>query len=239
MKKKELAVIMPAAGAGKRLGAGMNKAFVKLEGVPLFIRCLHMLADTDLVREVFVVVAPGEENEAAELKEKFGGSELKKFPVRFVTGGTERVDSVLNALKEIHCSDGYVAVHDGARPFAGREIFERTLAAAKRYGAAVAAVHVKDTIKIVDESGCVVRTLLRNRLAAVQTPQIFEVNLLRRAYELYKKERLSVTDDASLVEALGETVAVVEGDYTNIKVTTPEDLVIAERIIRKRGGVAE
>ena len=233
MDERCLTVIVPAAGAGKRLGAGMNKAFVKLRGVPLLVHCLRMLAATALVREVLVVVAPGEEPEAAALVARYGGPQLAELPVRYVAGGAERVDSVANALACVNVTNGYVAVHDGARPFAGRDVFLRTLAAAQRKGAAIAAVPVKNTIKVVDADGTVVDTPLRSSLVAVQTPQIFEVNLLRRAYAFYAENRSVVTDDASLVEGLGVPVAVAQGDYTNIKVTTPEDLVMAERLLEK------
>jgi len=127
----------------------------------------------------------------------------------------------------------YIAVHDGARPFAGQEVFARTLAMAKKYGAAIAAVPVKNTIKVVDANGLVVDTPVRAKLKAVQTPQIFRADLLRSAYAFLQAHPAAVTDDASVVELLGHKVAVAEGRYENIKVTTPEDLVLAEYFLKQ------
>ena len=151
-----------------------------------------------------------------------------------MTGGAERTDSVKNALA-LTGSGGFIAVHDGARPFAGKEVFERTLKAAVKYGAAIAAVPVKNTIKLIDENGFVDATPQRSLLRAVQTPQIFKAELLHRAYGSENLRGAAVTDDASLVERLGVKVAVAEGSYENIKITTPEDLLLAEKICADRG----
>ena len=123
---------------------------------------------------------------------------------------------------------------NGARPFTGKEVFDRTFAKAKECGAAIAAVPLKDTVKIVDARGFVVSTPDRSSLRAVQTPQIFEINVLRKGYDFLKEHPVMVTDDASLVEASGHPVAVSEGSYENIKVTTPEDLLLAEKILEKQ-----
>jgi 2-C-methyl-D-erythritol 4-phosphate cytidylyltransferase len=230
---EKLITIVPAAGLGKRLGLGHNKAFAILGGQPLLVRCLAMLAHTGLVREAVVVVAPGEIPKARELCEPYAQTLLQGLAFRFVEGGRERQDSVANALATIKESTGYIAVHDGARPFAGAEVFARTYAAARIYGAAIAAVPLKDTVKIVDRDDCVAATPDRSMLRSVQTPQIFEMKLLKQAYASLKEHPLAVTDDASLVEALGHKVAVALGSYENFKVTTPEDLLLAENLIKK------
>lgn len=230
---EKLITIVPAAGLGKRLGLGHNKAFAILGGQPLLVRCLAMLVHTGLVQEAVVVVAPGEIPKAQELTEPYAHTVLQGLAYRFVEGGRERQDSVANALATIKGNAGYVAVHDGARPFAGTEVFARTYAAAKIYGAAIAAVPLKDTVKIIDQDNCVTSTPERSLLRAVQTPQIFELKLLKQAYASLKKHPLTVTDDASLVEALGHKVAVALGSYENFKVTTPEDLLLAENLIKK------
>ena len=150
-----------------------------------------------------------------------------------VAGGKERQDSVANALAAVPDDAAYIAVHDGARPFAGRAVFERTLAAAKEQGAAIAAVPVKNTIKVVDASGVVVDTPMRSTLVAVQTPQIFRASLLKEAYAALAAKPAAVTDDASVVELLGHRVVVAQGRYENIKITTPEDLVLAEHFLEE------
>ena len=231
--KELLTVIVPAAGAGRRMGFGKNKAFITIRGIPLLVLCMKMLAETGMVRRVIVVTRAWEITETELM--------LKEYQDRFpglswqvTAGGRERQDSVANGLALITDESGYVAVHDGARPFAGNEVFARTFAKAKEFGAAIAAVPLKDTVKIVDGQGVVVSTPDRASLCAVQTPQIFEINVLRKGYDFLEKHPVAVTDDASLVEASGHPVAVAEGSYENIKVTTPEDLLLAEKILEKQ-----
>ncbi len=231
---EKLIVIVPAAGQGRRLGLGHNKAFALVQGVPLLVRCLAMLAATELVAKAVVVVASGEITAAKKLLKENAAQYFPELPWTLVIGGKERQDSVAHALAVITEPEGWVAVHDGARPFAGREVFARTWEAAKEYGAAIAAVPVKNTIKIVDARGWVVSTPERSTLRDVQTPQIFDLQLLRQAYRFLAEHPQNVTDDASLVEALGHRVAVALGSYENIKVTTPDDLLLAEKIIQQR-----
>lgn len=228
---EKLIALIPAAGAGKRLGLGMNKAFAKLCGAPLIIWCLKMLDDTGLISRAVVVLAPAEVEEGKSLLAAFQKEYFPGLPFTVVAGGKERQDSVANALATVAEDDCYIAVHDGARPFAGREVFERTLEAAKRYGAAVAAVPVKDTIKVINADGLVKATPERSTLQAVQTPQIFQGSLLKEAYANLAAKPEAVTDDASVVELLGKPVAVALGRYENIKITTPEDLLIAENLL--------
>lgn len=232
-KKENLIVIVPAAGAGRRLGLGINKAFAELCGAPLLVHCLKMLADTQLVRRAVVVLAPAEVDDGRELLKRFQPQYFPALPFSVAAGGRERQDSVANALQTIDEEDCYIAVHDGARPFAGRAVFERTLAAAREHGAAIAAVPVKDTIKVINEQGEVVATPVRSSLQAVQTPQIFSASLLKAAYKHLKEQPAAVTDDASVVELLGHKVVVAMGRYENIKITTPEDLVFAENLLAK------
>lgn len=227
---ENLVVIIPAAGAGKRMGLGYNKAFAPLRGVPVLARTLSMVAATGLCAHAIVVVAPGEEAEAQALLGQH--CELyANLSLQVVAGGKERQDSVMNALAVVSKDADYIAVHDGARPFAGTEVFQRTLDAAKAHGAAIAAVPVKDTIKVVDASGAVVATPVRSTLVAVQTPQIFEAKLLKNAYARLQVESAAVTDDASVVELFGYGVMTALGRYENIKITTPEDLAFAERLL--------
>ena len=233
MTMDKLTVIVAAAGAGKRLGLGKNKAFAEVGGLPLLVQCLRMVNDTGMAHKTIVAVGADEvamtEALLKDYHEYFAG-----LQTTVVAGGAERTDSVKNALA-LAGSEGWIAVHDGARPFAGTEVFERTLQAAQQTGAAIAAVPVKNTIKVVDAEGFVVNTPQRSSLMAVQTPQIFKAQLLQRAYSDDNLKGAAVTDDASLVERLGVKVAVALGSYENIKITTPEDLLLAEKICADRG----
>ena len=233
MTMDKLTVIVAAAGAGKRLGLGKNKAFAEVGGLPLLVQCLRMVNDTGMAHKTIVAVGADEvamtEALLKDYHEYFAG-----LQTTVVAGGAERTDSVKNALA-LAGSEGWIAVHDGARPFAGTEVFERTLQAAQQTGAAIAAVPVKNTIKVVDADGFVVNTPQRSSLMAVQTPQIFKAQLLQCAYSDDNLKGAAVTDDASLVERLGVKVAVALGSYENIKITTPEDLLLAEKICADRG----
>ncbi len=232
--KDELVVVVPAAGAGRRLGLGMNKAFAVLRGAPLVVHCLAMLAATKLAKRAIVVLAPAEVEEGRALLAGYQERYFAGLPFCVVAGGKERQDSVANALAQVTEEDAYIAVHDGARPFAGRAVFERTLTAAKEHGAAIAAVPVKDTIKVVDAVGTVVATPVRSTLVAVQTPQIFTAKLLKEAYAHLAAHPAAVTDDASVVELAGHRVVTAMGRYENIKITTPEDLLVAERLLAEQ-----
>ena len=233
MTMDKLTVIVAAAGAGKRLGLGKNKAFAEVGGLPLLVQCLRMVNNTGMAHKTIVAVGADEvamtEALLKDYHEYFAG-----LQTAVVAGGAERTDSVKNALA-LAGSEGWIAVHDGARPFAGTEVFERTLQAAQQTGAAIVAVPVKNTIKVVDAEGFVVNTPQRSSLMAVQTPQIFKAQLLQRAYSDENLKGAAVTDDASLVERLGVKVAVALGSYENIKITTPEDLLLAEKICADRG----
>ena len=236
---EKLITIVPAAGLGKRLGLGHNKAFALLGGQPLLVRCLAMLVQTELVQEAVIVVAPGEIPQAQALVDDYRATLLQGLSYRFVEGGRERQDSVANALATIKTSDGYVAVHDGARPFLTEKILEDTYAAAVQYQACVAAVQSKDTVKISDGEGFALSTPDRRTVWNIQTPQVFETSLILQAYERLKnrlprmqEQGIQVTDDASVVELFTETrVKLVEASYQNIKITTPEDMKTAEAFL--------
>lgn len=233
MNMDKLTVIVAAAGAGKRLGLGKNKAFAELGGLPLLVQCLRMINDTALADKTIIAVGAEEIAMTEALLHDYQ-KYFADLKISVVAGGAERTDSVKNALK-FAGSAGYIAVHDGARPFAGREVFERTFCAAQKTGAAIAAVPVKNTIKVIEDDGFVVNTPQRSSLQAVQTPQIFKTGLLQRAYSDENLQGAAVTDDASLIERLGIKVAVAQGSYENIKITTPDDLLLAEKICADRG----
>jgi len=221
-------VIIPAAGQGKRMGAGKNKLLLELEGIPVFIYTLKVFEEDNLCSGVILAINSEEEVEMKRLLNQYG---IEKV-IGLVAGGQERQDSVLQGVKVLN-GDGIVLVHDAARPFIDIEQVQELVVAAEHHGAAVLAVPLKDTVKKVIGNK-VIETIERSSLWAIQTPQAFRMPLLRCAHETALKEGFLGTDDSSLVERLGQDVIIVKGNYDNIKLTTPEDLFFAETIIRKR-----
>jgi len=221
--------IIAAAGSGQRMGKGINKVFIPLLGKPVLIRSIQAFDACPQVDNLVVVVAPGEE----ELAEKTlaEGQMTKKWVV--VTGGSERQYSVAKAIKAVPDSAGLIIIHDGARPLVEPKVIGEAVVAAGIHGAAVVAVPVKDTVKTVNSDGFIADTLDRSLLWSMQTPQVFAADLLRRAYAAAEEVGYLSTDDAALVERLGVRVKVIQGSYRNIKITTPEDLVIAEAFLGK------
>ena len=221
--------IVVAGGAGSRLKSKVRKPFVRLAGKPLLCWTLEAVGKTPAVDQIVLVVHPQDLKTAAALVRRY---RLAKV-ARIVPGGGSRMESVANGVAALPDDAAWVAVHDGARPLITPQIFAETIRAARKHGAAIAAVPVVPTIKSAD-GGWVTGTLDRSRLWAVQTPQIFERRLLERAHAEGKRRRLRATDDAALVEAIGRRVRMVESSSQNIKVTTPEDVVIAEAFLKKR-----
>jgi 2-C-methyl-D-erythritol 4-phosphate cytidylyltransferase len=217
-------VVIPAAGQGKRMKAGMNKLLIELRNQPVIIHTLQTFEQDDWCEGIIVAVNEAEQEQFHELFKKFGIKKVKAV----VIGGAERQHSVYNGLKAV--KGNLVLVHDGARPFIGMETIHELVKEAKEHGAAVPAVPMKDTVK-KGLQGFVEETVERSSLWAVQTPQAFRVSLILEAHEQAKAEGYMATDDASLVEWIGGRVKMVEGDYRNIKLTTPEDLLFAEAIL--------
>ncbi len=226
-------VVIPAAGQGKRMGAGKNKLLLELEGVPVLIYTLKVFEADERCSGIILAVNEQDKKEFDSLLKKYG---IKKI-VSIVPGGSERQYSIYNGIKVLQ-GNGIVLVHDGARPFIDKDQIQSLVLAAEKYGASVLAVPVKDTVKKVKEQK-VIETVERSSLWAIQTPQAFRVPLLRKAYELAEEAGFLGTDDASLVEQIGHDVIIVEGNYDNIKITTPEDLFFAETIIRKRRSITK
>lgn len=224
-----VSVIFPAAGQGKRMQAGINKVFLELAGRPMLVRTLLKFSAVDEVGELIVVVGEDEVQAVQKLLRHVPG--LK--PYKVIKGGSERQYSVLNGLKVSSPDADIVLVHDAARPLVTKETIEAVIAKARECGGAIAAVPEKDTIKVVAEDGFVRSTPPRRTLWAVQTPQGFQRDILIEANRKAEADGFLGTDDASLVERLGRPVAVVMSDYRNIKVTTPEDLILAEAFLRQ------
>jgi 2-C-methyl-D-erythritol 4-phosphate cytidylyltransferase len=226
-------VIIPAAGKGKRMKAGKNKLLLQLEDRPVIVHTLQVFETDNDCEHIILSIHPDDKEAFSNLVKDFGLTKVAPF----VMGGKERQDSVFNALKTIDDEEGIVLVHDGARPFIKKEHIDSLVNRANKDGAAIAAVPVKDTIKKAAD-GFVQETVERSSLWMVQTPQAFRVSLLEKAHSKATFDHFCGTDDATLVERLGVKVAVVESDYDNIKLTTPEDLYFAKAIIEKsRKGV--
>ncbi len=233
MEERTVAVVL-AAGAGKRMHSDVQKQYLLLRDRPIIYYALKTFQDS-FVDEIVLVVGQGEiEYCRKEIVEKYHFSKVKKI----AEGGRERYHSVANGLKEVD-GEGYVFIHDGARPFLTEEILRRSHEAVKEYHACVVGMPVKDTIKIVDEDRFAKATPNRETVWQVQTPQVFTIALAKKAYDslLIKEEELlrqgiHITDDAMVVETLLEhPVKLVEGSYQNIKITTPEDLNIARSFL--------
>lgn len=222
-------VIIPAAGQGKRMGAGKNKLLLTLEGVPVLIHTLKVFEADAECSGIILPIHPDDEAEFKLLLKDYGIHKVSSL----IIGGKERQDSVYNGLKALGSFNGVVLVHDAARPFIKAETIHALVEAASKEGGAIVAVPVKDTIKKAMNS-LVIETVERSSLWAVQTPQAFRVSLLLEAHNKAASEQFTGTDESSLVERLPHPVAIIEGDYDNIKLTTPEDIYFAEAILRKR-----
>lgn len=234
---KFVSAVIPAAGNGTRMGAGESKIWLKIKGKTILEQTLSALCEGDFIDEMIILGQAGEE---IRFRETFGRlSEDRQRAHRhvprflFAQGGSERLDSVYNGLQQVSSEAALVLVHDGARPLVTEAIIREALQGAVTSGAAVACVPTKDTIKLV-RNGFVTETPDRAQVFLVQTPQCFNKALIMAAYEEAKRLGVSATDDAGLVEQLGTAVRVTAGSYENIKVTTPEDLLVAEAIINSR-----
>ncbi|GIW40058.1 MAG: 2-C-methyl-D-erythritol 4-phosphate cytidylyltransferase [Candidatus Binatia bacterium] len=224
----EVGALVAAAGQGTRLGETLPKAFVELEGRPLLWWTVSALARSPHIGSLTVAVPAGCVERASDALR-----EIRAFPIRVVEGGATRQESVYRALRSSPEHWALVLVHDAARPFVSPRLVEDCIHAAAELEAVVAALPVTDTIKEVDSSGKVLRTLDRVRLRAVQTPQVFRRSLLAEAHERARQEGYRATDDAALVERLGRPVWVVRGSRENRKITTPEDLDWARSRLRR------
>ena len=221
---KNVAIVL-AAGQGKRMNSKVQKQYLLLKGKPILYYTLNAFEKSPLISEIVLVTGKDEiEYCQKEIVEKYGFEKVRKI----TAGGKERYYSVYEGIKVIEDAD-YVLIHDGARPFVDEVIIERVCENVQEYKACVVGMPVKDTIKIADEEGFAAQTPDRRKVWQVQTPQTFEYELIRTAYEkLLAEEPEGITDDAMVVETMTEhKVKLVEGSYRNIKITTPEDLDIA------------
>jgi 2-C-methyl-D-erythritol 4-phosphate cytidylyltransferase len=227
--KDRIVAVVPSAGIGKRFGAGTNKSFVTLGGRPLLLWALETLNASPEVREIIPVIKEADMEYAIGLFEQHNIPKVK----RIAPGGKERQDSVYHGLNLIDDRECIVLVHDGVRPLIDPAVISAAAGQLKDCDGVVVGVPVKDTIKEAS-GGEVKQTLVRDRLWAVQTPQLFPCDTIREAYGRAMKESFYSTDDSALVEKYGGRIRIVMGSYTNVKVTTPEDLRIAELFLTMR-----
>lgn len=244
-RKKRCTAVILAAGSGRRMKSGVAKQFMPLCGKPLICYALQAVEESEIIDDCILVTGADTIVFATEeIVRKYGYHKVDTV----IAGGSERYLSVASAVRLIVSGDmavpnrdGYVFVHDGARPFLTEEILQDTYEAVCKYGACVSAVRSKDTVKIADEEGFVSQTPDRNLIWNMHTPQVFETGIIAKAYaalekniEKVRQENIHITDDAMVVEYFtDQRVKLVEGSYENIKLTTPEDLVVAEKILEK------
>jgi len=226
---KSIALI-PAAGMGKRMGASMNKQYLQLDGMPIVARTISAFEHSPLIDAIYLVI-PAEEIPYCQkhVVEAYGFSKIAAI----VPGGRERQNSVmngLNAMREYVSADDVVLIHDGVRPLVTENILRESITTASLHDGAVVAVPVKDTIKTVQD-GIVCDTPLREKLWQAQTPQSFRFGKIYTAHHSAEADGFSGSDDSSLIERSGGEVHIVLGDYRNIKITTPEDLILAKAFL--------
>ncbi|MCG1023912.1 2-C-methyl-D-erythritol 4-phosphate cytidylyltransferase [Sutcliffiella horikoshii] len=221
-------VIVLAAGQGKRMKAGKNKQFIELEGKPVINHTLSVFEADPWCSEIKLVINEREKDIFKELLTQYPMLKVKEM----IIGGEERQDSVYNGLHSIQSAE-IVLVHDGARPFISQEVIHSLVEKASKEGAAIVGVPVKDTIKRVSKAGVVEQTVERSSLWSIQTPQAFRYGILKEAHDKAKTENYLGTDEASLVERINVPVHIVQGEYENFKLTTPEDLILAKAFLQK------
>lgn len=232
MERKRCTAIVLSAGQGKRMGTSIQKQYIELKGKPIVYYALEAFQNSALIDEIIMVVGKGQEEYCRkEIVEKYHLDKVREI----TEGGAERYDSVYSGLQRVR-HDGYVLIHDGARPFVTEAVIQRIYDAVCNYPACVVGMPVKDTIKIVDKEKYTKETPNRSFVWQIQTPQAFDILLIRDAYEKFmQSEQKNITDDAMVVElVLGMKSKLVEGSYENIKITTPEDLEIAEVFLKRR-----
>lgn len=222
-------VVIVAAGRGTRMGPNIDKLFLEVAGRPVVVHAWDRLQRHPDVHSIVLVVRDGMQPAFSELAERFG---LNTKPVIYAVGGKERQDSVWNGINAAHADTEVIGIHDGARPCPSAQLITDTFAAAAESGAAVAAQRVTDTIKSSADGKSIAEHLDRSRLWAVQTPQVFRIEVIRRALQTVMDRGLNVTDDTAACECIGQPIRLVESAFPNPKVTAPADLPLVEALLR-------
>lgn len=223
LSKMGNAAVIAAAGKGLRMGGSTRKQYLILEGKPVLARSVGLFMEHELIDEVVVVVPSGDSESVMQLLKPY----YPPGSYKLVAGGESRQASIKNGLSVLSSEAEFVCIHDAARPLASKRLLESLLEAAFLYGAAVPVIKLSDTVKEINSEGFVVSTPCRENLRLVQTPQVFQRNIIISAYENAFTKNMEATDDAALVEYLGKPVATVDGDPANLKITSPRDLAMA------------
>lgn len=232
MKRLRVSAVVPAAGAGLRFGRkeGRRKLFFVVNRKPILIHTLLALEASGLIDDIIVVVRRGDIGRWRKAIKGFGLKRIKQI----TAGGRTRAESVKNGLSFVPKESKIVLIHDGVRPVIDKKIIARSINASRRFGAAVCGVPVVPTIKSANKDGTVKSTPDRSSLYSIQTPQVFKKDVILRAYKNALKHPSRITDDSMLVERLGYKVKIISGSHKNIKITTPEDLILAEELLKTK-----
>ena len=222
--------IIPAAGSSKRMQNNVSKQYLLLDGVPVLARTLEIFQRSPGIDEIFLIVPETDIDYAHKhIVDRYAISKVTNI----LAGGKERQDSVRNGIDALGGDHDIVVIHDGVRPFISEELIHSAILEASRVRAVTVGVPVKDTVKSINRHGIVVKTLNRNQLWLTQTPQAFERDVIKKAYEAAYRNNYYGTDDASLVERIGVKVMMIRGSYDNIKITTQDDIMLAEILTRR------
>ena len=225
-----VSVIIVAAGNGKRMKSAIAKQYLDLKGRSILSYTIDKFEESPVVNEIILVTGKDEiEYVKDEIIDRYGFTKIKSI----VEGGSERQYSVENGLNNVSDDCDIVMIHDGVRPFIEGNSIATLVEDTAKFGACVMGVFVKDTIKLCDENGFVVDTPDRNLLWHAQTPQCFKYDIIKKAYQKAKEDNYLGTDDSMLVERTGQKIKMIEGSYDNIKITTPEDLYVGERVLER------
>lgn len=225
----KVAALVPAAGKGRRIKSKTEKPYIKLFGKPILAHTLIKLSKNRYIDEIIVAV---NKNKIPKVNREI----IKRFrikKVKLVAGGKQRKDSVFNALKNISSDIDYVLIHDCVRPFISNNLIHSSLKAAKTFGASVVCVPILPTLKHISKNGLIQHTPDRSNFWGAQTPQVFRRDLIERSYKKLGKKKLNITDDSMLVEMIGIKPKLIMGSYSNIKITTPEDLELAKLFMKR------
>lgn len=221
-----ISLIIAAAGTGSRMQNKTEKPFIPINGIPLVIHTILAAQKINAIDQTVLIVNPNKKNDWENLLKEYKISDIE-----IVAGGERRQDSVENGFNCVSQKTDIILIHDGARPFITKRLINDGIDSASKYGVSIPVVPVKSTIKKIDENGMVKETVNRNELAAVQTPQCFKYDILEKCL---KNNQTDVTDEATLAEKIGFDVKTFAGDNENIKITTPEDIIFAEQILKIR-----
>lgn len=228
-EKPTCSAVIVAAGSSQRMGS--DKIMMKLGAMPVLARTVLAFENNEYIDEIIIVTKTEKLEEIADMCFKNGLHKVKQV----VSGGATRMESALAGVSAARHGAELIAIHDGARPLLTQELITRTILAARDYHSAVPAVASTDTLKTVDEKGFICGTVDRSVTVRIQTPQVFNADLIKGALSKAVERGLTLTDDASAMEMMGVKTFVVEGELTNIKITTPEDMVTAKAIVQDRG----